>query len=80
MRKRGRTDDNHKEIRDTFRDLHCSVADTSGAGDGFPDIVVGLRNNHGECINLMVEIKDGSKPPSKRKLTKAQVDFHRDWK
>jgi hypothetical protein len=28
----------------------------------------------------LVEVKDGSKPPSERKLTPAQVQFHAIWK
>jgi hypothetical protein len=27
----------------------------------------------------MVEIKDGTKPPSQRKLTKDEVSFHSNW-
>ena len=30
-------------------------------------------------VNLLVEVKDGDKPPSKRKLTKAQVEWHKEW-
>ena len=57
----GRVDANQPEIVRTFRDLGCSVAITSNVRDGFPDIVMGI---HG--INVLVEIKDGSKVPSKR--------------
>lgn len=48
---------------------------TSDVGDGFPDIVVG---RHG--VNYMLQIKDGKKPPSARKLTLAEAKFHRDWR
>ena len=30
--------------------------------------------------NYLLEIKDPAKPPSKRKLTPAQVVFNRDWR
>jgi hypothetical protein len=36
---------------------------------------VGMRNN-----NVLVEIKDGSLPPSKRKLTPDELKFHADWR
>lgn len=71
----GRVDANQPEIVQTFRDLGCTVAITSNVRDGFPDIVVGI---HG--INVLVEIKDGSKPPSKRKLTPDEQEWHDNWK
>ena len=43
-------------------------------GRGFPDLVVGI---HG--ITDLVEVKDGSKPPSGRKLTPDQVTFFDNW-
>lgn len=51
------------------------MAITSNLGGGFPDIVVGKYG-----INVLVEIKDGSKPPSKRKLTEDEADFHSAWR
>lgn len=74
MRRKARVDANHRDVVDALRAIGCSVADTSGAGSGFPDIVVGVSG-----INLMVEIKDGSKPPSERRLTPDQKDFHASW-
>jgi len=58
-----------------FRKAGASVAITSSLGDGFPDIVVGHRGR-----NYLVEIKDGSKPPSSRKLTKDEQEFFDLWK
>ena len=76
-----KVDDNQKEIVQTFRDLGAKVAITSSAGDGFPDLVVQFRhwcnsNRSGRVETLLVEVKDGAKPPSQRKLTQKQVDFH----
>ena len=71
----GRRDANHRAIVTALRQLPgVTVADTADMGGGFPDIVVGIRGQ-----NIMIEIKDGSKPPSKRKLTSAELAFHRDW-
>lgn len=75
MRKRARKDDNHNLIAQTFVQCGLSVADTSALGDGFADMVVGLAR-----INVLVEVKDGAKPPSARKLTKDEQDFHANWR
>jgi len=75
MRKFARKDGNHKEIIAAFRSFGATVFDTASLGSGFPDIVVGMRNN-----NVLVEIKDGSLPPSKRKLTPDELKFHADWR
>lgn len=73
-RRAARTDANQTEVISAFRDEGCSVADTSDVGEGFLDIVVGL-----DGINVLVEIKDGSKPPSARKLTEPQRKFTGAW-
>jgi len=64
-----RTDGNHTAIRTAFRKLlgDDNVVDTSRCGGGLGDLVI----TYGGQI-LMIEIKDGAKPPSRRKLTKAQ--------
>ena len=75
MRKFARKDGNHKEIIQAFRDLGASVFDTASLGSGFPDIVIGMKGS-----NVLVEIKDGSLPPSKRKLTPDEIKFHELWR
>jgi hypothetical protein len=40
-----------------------------------PDLLIGWRGK-----NLLVEVKDGSKPPSDRKLTPDQVKWHEAWR
>ena len=64
-----RTDSNHAEIMAAFRKCGYAVHDTSRLGGGFPDLVV-----HRETI-LLVEVKDGRKPPSARKLTDNELEF-----
>ena len=76
MRLKAKTDSNHAEIRDGLRSIPgVTVADTSSAGHGFPDLVVGFQKQ-----NYLIEIKDGSKTVSRRKLTPDQVEFHNAWK
>ena len=72
-----KVDDNQKEIVQTLRDLGANVAITSSAGDGFPDLVVQHRRpQNGRIETLLVEVKDGTKSPSRRKLTPEQERFH----
>ena len=75
MRTAARKDDNHNEVAAEFKRLGCSVLDMSRLGDGVPDLLVGYS---GPC--MLVEVKDGSKPPSKRTLTTDQVQFWLDWR
>lgn len=75
MRRAARVDENQQAIVDAFRALGCSVLLLHQVGKGAPDLAVGCRG-----LNYFVEVKDGNKPPSKRKLTADQVDFHRDWR
>ena len=78
--RRHRSDGNQTEIVTALRKIGCSVAVTSGAGDGFPDIVAGRTDINGDKRNWLIEIKDGSAPPSQQKLTVSQVNFHNEWK
>ena len=71
-----RTDRNHAEIINALRKIpNLSVFSTHEVGKGFPDIVIGYKG-----INYLIEIKDGNKPPSARKLTEAELQFHSNWK
>lgn len=71
-----RTDRNHAEIINALRKIpNISVFSTHEVGKGFPDIVVGYKG-----VNYLIEIKDGNKPPSARKLTDAELQFHSNWR
>ncbi len=75
MKKYGRTDDNHPEIVEALRKTGHSVVSLASLGGGIPDLLVG-RNG----INCLLEVKDGSKPPSQRKLTDSESGFITDWR
>jgi len=75
MRARGRTDANQARIVEALRRVGASVSVTSGVGNGFPDLLVGWRGR-----TILIEIKDGEKPPSERKLTEAEAYFLENWK
>jgi len=74
FRRAARTDSNQTEIVAAFRQAGASVKLVHTV-KGFVDAVVGINGR-----NLLVEIKDGSKPPSARMLTPDEEDFHRGWK
>lgn len=48
-----RVDDNHGAVRNALRKAGAFVADTSGAGSGFPDLVVACRILHGQNLRAM---------------------------
>lgn len=74
MRRARKVDANQPDIVEALRLLGCTVAITSDLGDGFPDLVV----RKGLVVRL-VEVKDGAKPPSARKLTKHEQQFQQEW-
>lgn len=59
-----RRDDNHAAVKQALEANGWYVADTSQVGKGFPDLVA-LKCGQVEFI----EVKDGSKRPSERKLS-----------
>lgn len=73
-------DANQNEIVSALRKIGCTVQILSSVGKGCPDILVGIPFNRAGGLNLLMEIKDGSKPPSAQKLTPDQVDWHQKWK
>ena len=69
-----RRDGNHTQIARELVQSGFLVQDTSDLGGGFPDLMVGAWGRV-----WLVEIKDPSQPPNKRKLTKAEQAFHLRW-
>lgn len=75
MRRAARVDDNQPEIVAALRAVGATVEPLHFVGRGFPDIAVGYRG-----YNYLIEIKDGAKPPSKRRLTVDERDWHDQWR
>ena len=75
MRRAARTDANQAAIVRALESLGCTVQSLAAVGGGVPDLLIGWRG-----LNLLLEVKDGGKPPSERKLTPDQVRWHRDWR
>jgi hypothetical protein len=70
-----RVDGNHADIMTTFRALGCSVQSIASVGRGCPDLLVGR-----DGWTVPVEVKDGAKPPSARKLTEDEEIWRANWK
>jgi hypothetical protein len=70
MRRAARRDDNEKEIVFALRKAGAYVTFV----DTPCDLIVGYQGR-----TIMLEVKDGSKPPSARKLTPNEQKFHDDW-
>ena len=64
--RRAAVDANQAEIVKALRKVGATVQPLHRVGQGCPDLAVG----HGG-VNHMIEVKDGSKPPSARGLTDA---------
>ena len=75
MRRAAKVDANHAEIADAFRKCGCSVMSMAAIGNGCPDLLVAINGN-----TFAVEVKDGSLPPSERRLTPLQEVWHREWR
>jgi len=71
----GRVDQNQARIVAALRKIGCSVAITSQVGQGLPDLIVGYMGQ-----TVLLEVKDGARPPSERKLTDAEAYFLQNWK
>jgi hypothetical protein len=70
-----RTDDNQKSVVTSLRKIaNLSVTSTHTIGKGFPDLVVGYKGN-----NYLIELKDGAKTKSQKKLTICETKFHDEW-
>ena len=74
MRRNARVDSNQKEIVEALRKAGASVLIVSMLKNCF-DILVGFKG-----VNFIMEIKDGSKPPSQRKLTEGEAKFKESWR
>lgn len=71
MRRAAKVDANQAVIVTALRRCGAFVQDLSRVGGGCPDLLVGFRKRW-----LLMEVKDGDKPPSERKLTPDQERWH----
>ena len=75
VRRAAKVDANQTEIVNALRQVGASVQSLASTGKGCPDLLVGFRG-----VNWLLEIKDGRKVRSARKLTEDQVVWHQTWR
>jgi hypothetical protein len=74
MRRAARIDANQEQVVSALRAAGATVQSLAGVGVGVPDLLVGYQGK-----TLLLEVKDGKKPPSERRLTEDQVRWHGAW-
>lgn len=73
MRYAARIDANQEKIVSALR-AHGATVRIVTQGNGLPDLLVGYKG-----FTLLLEVKDGNKVPSARKLTPAEQKFFDEW-
>lgn len=75
-RRAAKIDANQPDIVKALRANRCDVLSLAAVGDGCPDLLVWSPWTRS---HELLEVKDGAKSPSRRKLTDDQVKFHAKW-
>ena len=74
MRRAAKIDANQTAIVEALRRVGAKVQSLASVGNGTPDLLVRFRD-----VTYLLEVKDGSKPPSKQALTADQIIWHAEW-
>lgn len=74
MRRAARIDGNQTKIIQALRNAGASVQPLHTVGEGCPDLLVGWDGR-----NMLIEVKDGRRCASARKLTARQLEWHEKW-
>ena len=69
-----RVDANQRAMVAALRKVGASVQSLAAVGQGCPDLLVAYRGQW-----FVVEVKDGGKSPSRRRLTEAEADWHAEF-
>ena len=75
MRRAAKIDANHVQVVLALEAAGATVQSLAAVGQGVPDLLVGFQGK-----TLLMEVKDGKKPPSHRKLTEQQLAWHGVWR
>ncbi len=75
MRRRAKVDANQAAIVAALREVGASVQSLASLGAGVPDLLVCY---HG--VLTLMEIKDGAKSASRRRLTPVEAAWHAQWR
>jgi len=75
MRRAAKVDANQEQVVTALRAAGATVQSLAAVGKGVPDLLVGFQGK-----TLLMDVKDGSKPPSARELTEDQLQWHGAWR
>ena len=75
MRRAAKVDQNQDQVVSALRAAGAKVQSLAAVGKGVPDLLCQYEGTF-----YLIEVKDGRKPPSQRKLTEDQVKWHEEWK
>lgn len=71
MRRAARVDANQGAVVAALRAVGCFVQSLAMVGQGCPDLLVAYRRRW-----FLLEVKDGARPPSERRLTADEQEWH----
>jgi hypothetical protein len=75
MRRAAKIDANQEQVVQALRAAGATVQSLAGVGVGVPDLLVGYQGK-----TILLEVKDGRKVPSARRLTEDQLKWHGAWR
>lgn len=75
MRRAAKVDRNQAEIVKALRQAGATVQSLAPCGFGVPDLLVGFQRQ-----TFLMEVKDGGRIPSERRLNDDQIAWHIDWR
>jgi Holliday junction resolvase len=75
MRRAAKIDANQTQVVEALRAAGATVQSLAAVGQGVPDLLVGFQGK-----TVLLEVKDGRKPPSERRLTEDQLKWHGAWR
>jgi hypothetical protein len=75
MRRAAKIDANQTQVVEALRAAGATVQSLAAVGQGVPDLLVGFQGK-----TLLMEVKDGRRPPSERRLTDQQLTWHGAWR
>lgn len=75
MRRAAKIDANQTQVVIALRAAGATVQSLAAVGQGVPDLLVGFQGK-----TMLMEVKDGRRPPSERQLTEQQLTWHGAWR
>jgi hypothetical protein len=69
-----KVDENHASVARALRSAGALVQSLATVGGGVPDLLCAFRG-----VLYLLEVKDGAKVPSRRKLTEREQAWHAAW-